>query len=108
MIEIPVHVKKLVKEYTAGRIKPTDVQVSKAADGNVSKDVYQFTLSTFNILGDEVGTHEFALTLESLVDTRNRVVADLEEYASKVDAFVADYNALISVLQDISNKKKSG
>jgi hypothetical protein len=105
MYEIPIHIKKLTKEYAAGSIKPEDVALTPSADEDVTKDTYAFTLPTFDVLGDPVGEHEFALTLESLVETKNRVLEELAAYTSKVDALVADYNALIDVLQDVKNKK---
>jgi len=107
MNEIPIHVKKLVKEYTAGTIKPDAVELTPDPGNDIAKDIFKFTLPTFSVLGDLTGAHEFAVTLESLVATKARVLAEFEEYTHQVDAFVADYDALIAVLQDVSDKKKA-
>jgi hypothetical protein len=106
MFEIPIHIKKLVKDYSAGKIKPVDVKLIADEGKDVTKDVYEFSLPTYDVLGEVTGTHNFALTLESLVSTKAKVVGEMNAYIAKVDAFVKDYDTLIAALQDIKNKKK--
>ena len=105
MYEIPIHIKKLTKEYAAGSIKPEDVALTPSSDEDVTKDTFEFTLPTFDVLGDEVGEHKFALTLESLVSTKTKILAELDAHTRQVDEFVAQYDALIEVLQDVKAKK---
>jgi hypothetical protein len=106
MIEVPIHIKKLVKDYASGKIKNTDIKLTADEGKDVTKDLYEISLPTYNVLGDPVGTHDFALTLESLVATKAKIVADLNAYIAQVDSFVADYDSLIAVLQDVKNKTK--
>jgi hypothetical protein len=106
MLEIPVHIKKLVTDYASGKIKPESIKLTVVDKEDVTKDLFEISLRTYNILGDEVGTHDFALTLESLVATKTKIVSELNDYIAKVDAFIKDYDDLIAVLQDVKNKKK--
>jgi len=107
MNELPIHIKKIVKEYTAKKLTSADFEFTASDDGDITKDVYKVALPTFDVLGEQTGTHDYFMTVAALAASKMRVLAELEEYTHKVDAFVADYNALIAVLQDVSNKKKA-
>jgi hypothetical protein len=102
---LPVHLKKIVKDYTAGKITSKDVTLEVSKHGIV-EDAYVFVLPTYDVLGEPTGTHTFSLTIESLVATKTRVLAALNEHAAQVDEFVKQYDLLIAVLQDVKNKKK--
>jgi len=105
MNEIPIHIKKLVKEYAAGTIKPDDVEVTKDAGDDITKDSYKFTLPTFDVLGEPTGTHDFSVTVESLVSTKQKVAAELDAMIAKVDAFNKSYDDLLAVLDGIRTQK---
>jgi hypothetical protein len=104
-INLPPHVSKIVKEYAAGTITDKDVMLD-VAGGDVTRDTYTFTLPTYNVFGDRIGTRDIALTVEKLVATKAMVLAELEKHVTQVDEFVKQYDLLIAVLQDVKNKKK--
>lgn len=104
-MEIPAHITKIVKDYAAGKLTDKDVTVGVSAQ-DITKDTYVVVLPTYNILGDPIGTHEFSMTVESLVAIKAEILAELDEHARQVDEFVKQYDLLIAVLQDVKNKKK--
>jgi hypothetical protein len=101
----PSHIKKLVKDYAAGKITHTDIKVTADSDGDITKDQYSVSLPTFDHFGDPVGTHDFSLTLESIVSQKAALVKEINAYIAMTDDYVANYDAVIAVLQDVKNKQ---
>ena len=101
----PSHIKKLVKDYTIGKIQPTDIKMTADSAGDITKDQYEVSLPTFDEFGDSVGTRTFALTLESIVSSKAALVKEINAYIALTDEYVANYDAVIAVLQDVKNKQ---
>jgi hypothetical protein len=104
-VNLPRYVSKIVKEYAAGTIAAKDVMLD-VVGGHITKGTYTFTLPTYDVFGDRIGTRDIALTVEKLVATKTMVLAELEKHVAQVDEFVKQYDLLIAVLQDVKNKKK--
>lgn len=105
--QVPIHFSKLIKEYTAGRIKIEDVKVTPNLNDDVSKDAFEFSLPLFTWLGDPNGTHKFSITLESLVSTKLRLQEEMNAAIAAFDKFMEEYDDLIAILQDVRGKKSA-
>jgi hypothetical protein len=107
MFQMPKHLIKAAEKLASGAIKPEDVNlIDNEADPAAA--VFEFALPQYDVFGEPTGTtHNFAVSVASLVDTKQRLQEAVDKALTDFDAFVANYDKLISELDKLRNKKKS-
>jgi len=100
---IAKHIVKFTELYEEGKLKADDVGYEAAE--LAEDDKFDIAIDKFNYVGEIEGKHEFALSIRSLIDARERMAEDLAAKQVEFDDFCDKVDRVIAVLQEIKDSK---